>query len=291
MNKDINIYCASGWFTEATDSILTKLESILIETPGIKPYLPRHDGVKLSANEFHDHNLRKKIFEDNVSHISSSDFVLVNLDGSDGFYDTGTMWELGYAMANQIPVIIFDTTDTCDDRFISIKNGFHKKFKDFEELKNYLHNLSGEIRDMNNIIPSKVLFIGPDSTEEQVEVNKDIIASVIMECHGSSFRWLDDLNNPEIYNSIDDIFKDIDYIISVIDDRHPIVAWVMGQAYKRNIPVISYTNFDYGVNIMLLVSILRHVKGKDELRKVMQKLKREGIYSLPEYDSTNIKAM
>ena len=285
MNRKVRIYAASGWFSDNQRTILDSMEDLLRSHNAVQSYLPRVDGVKLSPDEFHSHELREKIFLENVDNISRSDYILANLDGADGFYDTGTLWEVGYAMSKHIPVLAFDSTGKIQERFSAIVKGFYRVFSTLEEIKEFLDTLDNESR-----VPNKVLFIGPDDTPAQITNNEDILA-LLLESHGSNFRWLDNLKAPEIYESLDDIFKDVDYVISVIDDRHPIVSWMMGQAYQRNIPVISYTNYDYGVNIMLLVSILRHVKGKDELRDTIQKLKREGILAIPEYDSTDVKAM
>lgn len=291
MNKNLKVYCAGGWFNPSQNESLTAVERLLTDFPRIEPYLPRHDGVKLTPNELHDSGLRKKVFEDNVLHIDNSDLVVAVLDGREGFYDTGTLWEVGYAMSKGKTVIAYDPGHAIEKDLRSICNGFQEIDSDIESLDITLNEYIVKEHEPPRIIPSKVLFIGPDMTQDQRDKNQDIVASVIMECHGSNFRWVDDLSSEKLYNSIDEVFKNVDYMVSVIDDRHPVVSWMMGQAYNRGIPVITYTNFDYGVNIMLLCSLLYHCKGKEELNSIMQKMKRDGIYSLPKFDDSSLRAL
>ena len=293
MNKKLRCYLGGGWFSANQDEVLTSLEELLSNNDSVEPYFPRVHGVKLEPEEFHDPKLRERIFQENVKHILESDLVVAACDGRDGFYDTGTQWEVGYAMANNIPVVAYDTTNKIYERMRSITNGFLSIFHDLGTLDNFLTLYAKNYRqeDVYNKFPVKILFIGPDTEEKHREVNSDLVSSVILECHGSNFRWVDNLSMESLYESIDNVFEGIDYMISVIDDRHPIVSWIMGQAYSRNIPVITYTNFDYGVNIMLLHSLMYHCKGKEELKSIMQKMKRDGIYSLPKFDDSSTKAM
>lgn len=295
MNKNLRVYMAGGWFTQNQDEVLTKLEDLLRNMPGVSAYFPRHDGVKLSPNEFHDHNLRKKVFDDNVSHITESDVVVAALDGRDGTYDTGTVWEAGYAASHGIPVIAFDTVGKIKERFFSVHSQFDLCLDDYNELRYALGLLVAKknFDEDSDEGKKKVLFVGPDDTEHQVQVNADVV-SVLFENCGCGIRWLDNLSHSKLYtkdtSAADSIFKDVEYVVAVIDDRHPIVSWVMGQAYERNIPIITYTNFDYTVNIMLLFSIVAHCKGNDALKEVIQKIKRGGIESLESFDTTSMKA-
>lgn len=286
----LKIYCAGGWFSQNQDESLTLLEDTLRRIPYVLPYFPRHDGVKLTPGEFHQSELRKKVFEDNVHHIKDADVVVASCDGRDGFYDTGTQWEIGEANAHGIPVIAYDPTDNIYKILAAISKEFYSIVHDMQSLQDELLEFYC-MKSNENSQATKVLFVGPTDTAEQREFNEDIISSVILECHGSNFRWIDDLSSDRISDSIDDIFADVQYMIAVIDDRHPIVSWMMGQAYHRNIPVITYTNFDYGVNIMLLCSLLYHCKGKDELKSIVQKIKRDGLHSLPKFDDTSMRAL
>lgn len=284
----VKIYLASGWFTENTESSISMLEEKLRNRPHIQPYFPRHDGVKLTPNEFHDHKLRKRVFNENVQNISSSDYLLVNLDGSDGFYDTGTCWELGYAMAHNIPVIVYDPTEKIYDNFRGLASGFFTYCGSPESVDHALDLVvQSHIREKSSV--GKLLFVGPSDTEQQRDVNSDILATVVLESHGPLFREVT-TTHPTLFEHIEEIFKGVSYMVAVIDDRHPIVSWMMGQAQERGIPIVSYTNYDYGVNIMLSCGVLTHCKGKDELRSVIQKIKREGFLGFSEYDTSALKA-
>ena len=285
--KKIKEYTASGWFTKNTDEILTKIEGMLRNCEDISPYFPRHDGVKLKEGEIQNHEIRKKVFDDNVKHIDKADFLLVNLDGQDGFYDTGTLWELGYAMSKDIPVVAFDTTGTVSERLPNFAEGFEIILTSFEELGTFLESISQFVPQRKKSSNKKVLLVSPSDTEVQRENAKDV-AAVIIECKGSEFRWVDQSSKLGLYTYMDDIFQGVELMVAVIDDRDPLVSWMMGQAYQRGIPTVSYTDFDYGVNVMLAVSITEHIKGKNNLKAFLQKMKREGIPT-QSYDTSNLK--
>ena len=285
--KKIKEYTASGWFTKNTDEILTKIEGMLRNCEDISPYFPRHDGVKLKEGEIQNHEIRKKVFDDNVKHIDKADFLLVNLDGQDGFYDTGTLWELGYAMSKDIPVVAFDTTGTVPERLPNFAEGFEIILTSFEELGTFLESISQFVPQRKKSSNKKVLLVSPSDTEVQRESAKDV-AAVIIECKGSEFRWVDQSSKLGLYTYMDDIFQGVELMVAVIDDRDPLVSWMMGQAYQRGIPTVSYTDFDYGVNVMLAVSITEHIKGKNNLKAFLQKIKREGIPT-QSYDTSNLK--
>lgn len=299
--KEIKVYLAGGWFHPDDDRILTKLEEYLRSKDFIKPYFPRHDGVKLNAGEFHDPKLRERVFLDNIAHIDDADLVIANLDGR-VCQDTGTCYEVGYAMARNIPVIGYqdDSNGLMTEQLASILDSFNFLCVGISDLDMYLNNFAERVfnRDKNVLLPkvsyektlgSKVLFIAPDNTDENIKNGTDV-ANVLIECFGKDFRWVDSLSNKNIQLATDDIFDDIKFMLAVIDDKHPIVSWMMGQCFARKIPMISYTNYNWDINIMLLCSIKYHVKGIEELKKVIQDIKRNGIDNLPKFDSSNIKA-
>lgn len=292
MNK-LNVYLSSGWFSKSQDEICTKLENYLKSKESINPYFPRHDGVKLEPGQFHDPNLRKRVFLDNVENIDKADFIVTNLDGREGFLDTGTVWEDGYAMAKGIPVIAYqDKGGKLEELIGAVSKGFIKVCTGLDELDAVIDSMRPRYHEDKLIREhdgNKVLYISPDNTEENVTKGVEV-ASVLVECYGKNFKWVDKLSSVDLSKVINTMFNDVEYMVAVIDDRHPVVSWMMGQAFARNIPVVSYTNYDHGVNIMLLCSILTHVKGIDNLKEVIQSIKREGINSLDDFDSSGIKA-
>lgn len=292
MNK-LKVYFSSGWFTENQDRVCTKLEEFLRSRPDIKPYFPRHDGTKLEANQFHDPKIRERVFLDNVENIDSADFIVTNLDGKDGFLDTGTVWEDGYAMAKGIPVIAYqDSPDSGMENLIgAVSNEFTFVCTGLVELSDAIDRMmsvKSVKKGFTKSTGSKVLYIAPDDTEKNKQNGNDL-ANVIIECFGSNFKWVDDLSNKSIASNIDKIFEDINFMVAVIDDKHPLVSWMMGQCYARKIPIISYTNYDHGVNLMLMLSIVQHVQGIDKMKEMLQLVKRDGIDSIDGFDNSNIK--
>lgn len=290
--KTIKVYLASPWFTKDQKEVYDVLESVLMSRPELNVYRPFVDGIKLASNEIHDPGMREKVFKDNISHIDTADLIVANLDGRDGYQDTGTCYEVGYAMAQGIPVIGFQLDGGSMSYHMKALSTKIIMCTGVYELDAALRDFDCESRDTEVLqysTGSKVLFIAPDDNAENIK-NANNLASILIENFNDKFKWVDNTSNTSIGEDHDKLFDDVGLLVAVIDDRNPIVSWSLGQAYYRNIPIISYTNYDYGVNIMLLCSIISHVKGVDEFKGIIQKIKRFGINSIEKGDFSNIKA-
>lgn len=279
----IKIYLASGWFTENTREILDYLEKTLTDHPKITLFSPRRDGVMLPPNQKHDTSLRESIFKDNIGHITSADLILANIDSKDFYNDPGTIYEIGYAMANNIPVYGYtESEDNIIERFNGILDGFEGILYGKSDLEDFLDNEISLLQKPS--VKKKVLFIG--NGNESVDKK---LASYIMDS-GANIRWINEVHK-EVYSRIDEIFKDVEYMIAVIDDRKTIVSWMIGQAYARGIPIVTYSDCNYGINVMLLISILTHIRGTEELQEFLQKVKKEGLSSIPKFDVSQLESM
>lgn len=282
--KKIRVYLASGWFTPDTRDILDNLESLLDKRDDVELYSPRRDGVMLPPNQKHDTELREKVFNDNISHILSSDLVVANIYSKDSYNDSGTMYEIGYAMANNVPVIGFTTNfQNIQERFNSILDGMCVTIG-YDDLDRVLADFTDDGEDTPPIRKKKVLFVGNGN-----KLVDEKLVSYIMDS-GSNIRWINNFHG-DIYPRIDEIFENVEYMIAVIDDRSTLVSWMIGQAYARKIPVVTYSNYNYGINIMLLASVLTHIRGTEELGEFLQQVNRCGLESIPKFDISQLDAM
>jgi nucleoside 2-deoxyribosyltransferase len=220
---------------------------------------------------------------------------VVNLDGADGHLDTGTVWELGMATALGVPVIGYETHPTTV--LGGIADSVDQWVLGFDQLRQkalmYTESLPRErslAQYFYNPDTTKALIIGPDTSEDHDRVNLDILAA--LNTHAVPTRLVD---SPSVFgidrHIADQIFNGISYMVAVVDDRHPSVAWAMGQAYIRNIPIISFTNHDYGVNLMLLLSIVRHVKGTEKLIEFVKEINEKGILNVDKVDYADVRAI
>ena len=284
MSNKIKVYLASGWFTPRTKSILDNLETLLSEREEVDLFSPRRDGVLLPPNQKHDTSLRESIFQDNLNHILNADLVIANIDSVDSYNDTGTIYEVGYAMANDISVVGFTLSrDNIEERFKGILEGFDCIFESFDNVNEFFDELH-EDSEESDYIPPKVLFIGAGNSE----VDKKI-ASYISDS-GYRLRWINE-NSGSIYSDIENVFDGVDFMIAVIDDRKTLVSWMLGQAYSRKIPIVTYSDHNYGVNVMLLMSLRAHLKGETDLVNFLQKVKRNGLDSIPKLDTSDFASM
>lgn len=286
MKDKISVYLASGWFTPYTVEILDYLESSLDKREDIELYSPRRDGIMLPPNQKHDTKLRESIFEENISKIKSSDLVIANIYSGDPYNDPGTMYEIGYAMANNVPVIGYSPTPAnIESRFKGILNNIHVVIGDIIDLYKLLDDIVPELRGTKSTTKRyKALFVGNGDKD----VDQKLV-SYIMDS-GVHVRWVNEYHD-SVSTRIDEIFEDIDYLIAVVDDRKTLMSWMIGQAYARKIPVITYSNYNYGINVMLLASVLTHIRGTEELVSFLQQVNREGLESIPKFDISQLDSM
>lgn len=284
MNK-IKVYLASGWFTPITREIRNKLEKFLSEREDISLYSPMRDGIKLEENQKHDTALRESIFKENIKHIVDADLIVANIESTDPYNDPGTMYEIGFAMAHDIPVVGYcEHLDHIFERFKGIHSGFDSHCHSLKDLEIYLDGFKDVRSYQETNSKEKVLFVGSGNSEVD---NK--LVSYMMDS-GVNIRWVNELHS-EVYARIEEIFDNVKYLIVVIDDRKTIVSWMMGQAYSRGIPIITYSDFNYGINVMLLCSVLTHLRGTEELVRFLQQVKREGLGSIPKFDISQMDSM
>lgn len=79
---------------------------------------------------------------------------------------------------------------------------------------------------------------------------------------------------PKIFESNCSHIDRTDLVFAVVDDRDPGVIWEMGYAYARSIPIITYTDRDFGLNVMISMSVAAHVKGMAAADKLFAELSR-----------------
>lgn len=282
MKSKISVYLASGNFTPRTNDILNALEAILSARPDVDLYSPFRDGFKLEPGQKHDTSLREKIFEDNLDHIRSADLVIANIDSVDSYNDTGTIYEVGYAMSMDIPVIGFTLSqENIKERFRGFLYGFDAILSSYEEINTFFDEIH---KEDDKVDAPRVLFVGCGNDIVDSKIASNIIDS------GYNIRWVND-SSCDVYSNIDDVFNDVDFMLAVIDDRRTLVSWMLGQAYSREVPIVTYSDHNYGVNVMLLMSIRAHIRGCDELVQLLQKVKREGLESIPKLDTSSFTSM
>lgn len=96
-------YLAGPFFNDEQIERVQRIRDKLI-LEGFEVFSPMHDAgiLKPDSSDID----RQKVYEENVYSISKCDFVLVITDGK----DVGTMWEAGYAVGLNKPVIYFCET-------------------------------------------------------------------------------------------------------------------------------------------------------------------------------------
>jgi len=126
------IYLASGWFNPTQAEELTRLEEICDSRAWIDLASPRRIFVcpPNAPKETQD-----ATFDGNLHHIKTADFLIVNTRDK----DIGTIWEAGYAYANEVPIVYFCQGLPQGAKFnLMLARSGVKVCTSFDQLENYL---------------------------------------------------------------------------------------------------------------------------------------------------------
>lgn len=66
---------------------------------------------------------------------------------------------------------------------------------------------------------------------------------------------------PKIFASNCRQIDQSDVVFAVVDDRDQGVTWEIGYAYAREKGIVSFTQHDYGLNVMISECVRAHLKG------------------------------
>lgn len=125
------IYLASPFFNSEETNKLEIVKTILRDK-GLDVFVPNeHQNPQL---EFGSLEWRAATFKSDVDAIDNCDvMVAVNCQGN--YDDAGTMWEIGYAFAKGIPVVVFNNTGKTIN--LMIADSLHSLLTSYDELQEY----------------------------------------------------------------------------------------------------------------------------------------------------------
>tara|TARA_B100000674_G_scaffold485174_1_gene491664 strand:- start:753 stop:1199 length:447 start_codon:yes stop_codon:yes gene_type:complete len=126
------IYLASGWFNPTQAEELTRLEEICDSRNWIDLASPRRIFVcpPNAPKEVQD-----ETFDGNLHHIKTADFLIVNTRDK----DIGTIWEAGFAYANDVPIVYFCQGLPAGAKFnLMLARSGVKVCTSYEQLEDYL---------------------------------------------------------------------------------------------------------------------------------------------------------
>ena len=128
------IYLASPFFNSEETNKLEIVKTILRDK-GLDVFVPNeHQNPQL---EFGSLEWRAATFKSDVDAIDNCDvMVAVNCQGN--YDDAGTMWEIGYAFAKGIPVVLFNNTGKTIN--LMIADSLHSLLTSYDELQEYDFN-------------------------------------------------------------------------------------------------------------------------------------------------------
>lgn len=124
-------YIAGPFFNDEQLSSLEMIETLL-DKHGFSMFRPRIDAGKLDVHPTKEN--MKKVFMTDIKAIDHCTYVLADIT----YRDTGTSFEIGYAFAHHIPVILFCNEEKGSKMNLMLAASCHKNFTSLLELDRYL---------------------------------------------------------------------------------------------------------------------------------------------------------
>ena len=139
------IYLASPFFNSEEINRMETVRSILRDK-GLEVFSPaEHQNKHL---EFGSMEWREATFKSDIDAIDACDImVAINCQGN--YDDSGTMYEIGYAYAKGIPVVLFNNTDKSIN--LMIADSLHSLLTSYDELQNYDFDKLDKIKYTNYV--------------------------------------------------------------------------------------------------------------------------------------------
>ncbi|MFD0898586.1 nucleoside 2-deoxyribosyltransferase [Loigolactobacillus binensis] len=102
-----NIYLAAPFFDDDQIERLQAVEQTLKQNPTVANiFVPMND-TNAAGLEFGTPQWRNLAYHEDLAGLTSADVVVAVYDYKAGYSDPGTMFEIGYAVAKQIPVVVY----------------------------------------------------------------------------------------------------------------------------------------------------------------------------------------
>ena len=129
----LNLEDMSHWRNEIEKNLTHRFEST-----GSNALLYIFNPVRYYNYESHEHQSEKEIKNYEIKHVTTSDIVVVNLEGLNT--SDGSKYEIIMASQNNIPVIAFGDEKLYDDLHPWIKDDITRVEKDLNDVCNYIAN-------------------------------------------------------------------------------------------------------------------------------------------------------
>lgn len=99
------VYLAAPFFNDEEIERVEKVAKVLRDAHGLDVFSPKEN--QLEGTEYMSQPWRDAIFANDCTNIHKADIMVAIYDGN----DAGTYFEIGYAYANRIPIIVYNEKD------------------------------------------------------------------------------------------------------------------------------------------------------------------------------------
>lgn len=278
------VYLASGTFNEEQLHTYNAIKDALIDIEAkdqseVCTFLPMEDGYLLDSFKDNPPEVLHEVFKLDVRGMDASNIIVVNTTP-----DTGTQFELGYAEAMGLPIVLCTESTDELDRFYSSTMTKHPTYKyaikSVWETNNSSEDLLKAMDLAKSLIcPTYVNDRQPSMTTLVVASDSNVEAmSATLSAFSSAFqiigRDLELIMEPTKLDH-DILLKRLltaRNVVVCVDDRPALAGFIVGFCYACGIPVITFSMQEYPINLMLQESIRYHAVGHQDITYALRQL-------------------
>lgn len=129
------IYLAGPFFDDQQLKLIQKVEGTLHNNKSVKSFFSPRNGNSDQADDIGSPRWAKATFLEDVNQIQKADVMVAILDYPHANPDSGTAFEIGYAYAHSIPLVLFQAEK--DPVNIMLSQGATAYLTSLNELKSY----------------------------------------------------------------------------------------------------------------------------------------------------------
>lgn len=129
------IYLAGPFFDDQQLNLIQKVEDALQSNQSIQSFFSPRNGSSDKADDIGSPRWAKATFLEDVNQIQKADVMVAILDYPHANPDSGTAFEIGYAYAHSIPLVLFQAENNPVN--IMLSQGATAYLTSLQDLKNY----------------------------------------------------------------------------------------------------------------------------------------------------------
>lgn len=278
------VYLASGTFNKEQIDVYNAIKEALVaieagDQSKMCTFLPMEDGYLLDSFKDNPPEVLHEVFELDVRGMDAANMIVVNTTP-----DTGTQFEMGYATAKGMPIVLctnslqelsafYNKSIWQDNKYGYSKVPVWVVGDDEEDMIDCCTRAAGRSHDQYELKwdpGMHTLVIASDTSQD----TKTRCLTSFQRAYNVIGHNLEIIMEPSMldHKTLIDRILHARNVAVCVDDRPALAGFIVGFCYAIGIPVITFSNEEYPINLMLQESTRYHAVGTTDIVYALRQL-------------------